>query len=205
MKKFNGSFDKIFEAIFFILLVIYVAIGLVTQNIEVTIWTCVTILMLIGLRVFSKITQIVLTPFLNITVLGFIFLAMFLGNINNFYDIYHWDTILHTSSGFLTFLLGYMVFLYFNNSKIDNINNFVIVLFVLFFSISCAALWEIWEFSGDQLLGLNSQLSLFDTMKDIITGIIIPLFLCPFLNRYLTGNNNKLFNELTCLMTHKRK
>ncbi len=45
---------------------------------------------------------------------------------------YHTGTLfLHTVSGILTFILGYMLFLYLNNYKTDNVNSLVIAIFFL--------------------------------------------------------------------------
>ena len=48
----------------------------------------------------------------------------------------------------------------------------VILLFALFFSFACAGLWEVYEFSTDQLIGTSMQGDAFDTMTDIISGVL---------------------------------
>ena len=47
------------------------------------------------------------------------------------------------------------------------------VVFSLLFAIACAGVWEIWEFSTDQIFGFTAQNnSLHDTMWDIICGTV---------------------------------
>src|SRR5699024_3046125 len=123
----------------------------------------------------------------------------------NFYAIPHWDTFLHTVSGVLTFILGYMLFLYLNNYKTDNVNSLVIAVFAMIFGIACTAVWEMWEFFTDQTFGLTAQISLFDTMKDIITGSIFHIILAPSLNKFLKGKKNRLFQDLTDFMSDNNK
>ena len=135
----------------------------------------------------------------------FTFCAMFLGEILNFYERFSWwDTMLHFTSGFMFSVFGYMLFLSFNrNSDIRRqLNPVIIVMFTVCFSITCGAIWEIFEFAGDSLLGMNMQRwqsgipadewgalqnasnlsnpGLVNTMKDIISdtlGSVLSIFL----------------------------
>lgn len=99
----------------------------------------------------------------------FLVMSLFLGKVLNFYHIIpHWDKILHAFSGFILYPWG--VFLYLKLNGEGN-NRLLKVALALLFSISCALLWEVWEFTGDRLFGLNSQNnSLKDTMLDMIMG-----------------------------------
>lgn len=115
---------------------------------------------------------------------AFIFMAIFLGEVLCFYyTIPLWDSVLHTaSSAMLTILGAHIVdLLYKNNATRGHINPILLCLFAFCFALSVGALWEIYEFSFDNLLGLNMQkfrtesgealignAALFDTMKDII-------------------------------------
>ena len=111
---------------------------------------------------------------------------MFLGNVFDFYTIIPmYDKILHLLSGLIIEMIGYILFLHVSNGSEDNsFKRFMPMLFSIIFSIAAAAVWEIWEFSTDQLFGFASQNnSLNDTMWDIICGSIIgivssiPIFL----------------------------
>lgn len=204
MKK-KLTYDIYFEIIFYILLVAYLIYGIINKDIILLYSTVLTAITLALPRAICKIAKIKLSPFLNFIIVGFIFISMFLAKVNNFYAIPHWDTFLHILSGILTFILGYLLFLYLNNYKTDNVNSLVIVVFALLFGIASTAVWEMWEFFTDQTFGLTAQVSLFDTMKDIITGSIFPLVLSPFLNRFLKGKPNRLFQDLTDFMRNNNK
>lgn len=206
MKK-KLTYDIYFEIIFYILLLGYLIYGVINKDMILLYSTGLTFITLILPRVLCKIAKIKLSPFLNFMIVGFIFISMFLAKVNNFYAIPNWDTFLHTLSGILTFILGYMLFLYLNNYKTNNVNPLVIVVFAMIFGIACTAVWEMWEFFTDQTFGLDAQVSLFDTMKDIITGSIFPIILSPFLNSFLKGKPNRMFQDLTDFMktNNKRK
>ena len=91
---------------------------------------------------------------------GFTFCAMFMGEILNFYERFSWwDTMLHFTSGFMFSVIGFMLFLSFNRDATirRQINPVIIVMFTVCFSIACGAVWEIFEFAGDSLLGMNMQ------------------------------------------------
>lgn len=204
MKK-KLTYDIYFEILFYILLVGYFVYSIVNKDMILLYSTVLTFITLILPSIVIKVLKITLSPFLNFMIVGFIFISMFLAKMNNFYAIHNWDTFLHTVSGILTFILGYMIFLYLNDYRTDNVKPILIVVFALVFGIACTALWETWEFFTDQTFGLTAQASLFDTMKDIITGSIFPIVLSPILNGYLKGKPNKLFQELTDFMKNNNK
>lgn len=127
----------------------------------------------------------------------FIFLSMFLGNLMDFYHrIPWWDTMLHFSSGFLLSLAGLilLVSLIREPDLLRQIHPAVFFLFSLVFSLACGAVWEIFEFYGDALMGMNMQRwqsdltpqqwaaikdvshrsnpGLMDTMKDLTAGSV---------------------------------
>jgi len=121
---------------------------------------------------------------LYIMYLVFLYCAIFLGEIRNFYyHVPHWDSILHTFSSLMSGSFGFMVVDILNRDKHTSINlsPIFVAVFAFCFSLSIGALWEIYEYSFDGLLGLNMQKfrlengtvlqghdALSDTMKDII-------------------------------------
>ncbi len=184
----------------------YLIYGIINKDLILLYSTGLTFITLILPRLICKVAKIKLSPFLNFIIVGFIFISMFLAKVNNFLcytTLGHF--FLHTVSGILTFILGYMLFLYLNNYKTDNVNSLVIAIFSMIFGIACTAVWEMWEFFTDQTFGLTAQISLFDTMKDIITGSIFPIILAPSLNKFLKGKKNRLFQDLTDFMRENNK
>ena len=145
----------------------------------------------------------------------FTFCAMFLGEILDFYTRFSWwDTMLHFTSGVMFSLIGYLLFLSFNRDSgvRRQINPVIFVMFTVCFSIACGAIWEIFEFAADSLLGMNMQRwqsaipndqwsglqnvsnfsnpGLVNTMKDIISDTLGSV-LSIFLILPLAGHNNR--------------
>jgi uncharacterized membrane protein YjdF len=125
-----------------------------------------------GFRFIQFIGDIKLYDQLKLFVLIFIFMAIFLAEILNFYSrIPIFDKILHSSSGVMLFFVGQALYEHIHNLSKNPMDTTVMILFSMFFAIAMAGSWEIFEFSMDRLMGYHLQNdSLFDTMGDIICG-----------------------------------
>ena len=138
--------------------------------------------------VLSKHLNVRIPVLIYILFLIFLYCAIFLGEVGSFYYIVpHWDDILHLFSSMMTGFFGYMLVAILNghkNAKV-NLSPTFIAIFAFCFSVTIGAVWEIYEFSIDGLLGLNSQKfrledgveligrnALTDTMKDIIVDCL---------------------------------
>lgn len=105
----------------------------------------------------------------------FIFMSLFMGKMYRYYSIWPlWDFFLHWLSGVILGFLALTVLKPLAGKKIyPLLSPGLVSVFIFMFSITGAALWEFWEFAGDQLFGFDSQLfSLIDTMSDMISGTI---------------------------------
>lgn len=118
----------------------------------------------------------------------FLYCAIFLGEVRSFYYLVpHWDVILHSMSSCMAGLFGVMVIQILNRDEhiVFRLSPFFVAMFSFCFAVSIGAVWEIYEFSFDGLLGLNMQkflladgtalvgrAALQDTMKDIIVDTI---------------------------------
>lgn len=97
---------------------------------------------------------------LETVILVFIFSAEILGEINAFYvKIPIWDTILHTTNGFLMAAIGFAMIDIFNRSEKFSIRmSPYFVAFVAFcFSMTIGVLWEFFEFSMDWFFQTDMQ------------------------------------------------
>lgn len=112
----------------------------------------------------------------------FLFGSQFLGNIMNWYDISWWDTFMHfISGGLLAFIaLGLYERFIHVNGKGDIPPWFV---FLIAFAIPAlgGVLWEIYEFTTDQVFGTTLQgVGVTDTMTDLMGdvagGLIVAIF-----------------------------
>jgi hypothetical protein len=128
--------------------------------------------------ILEKEFRVYLPSSIQVIITLFIFAAQYLGEVRNFYEkFWWWDIMLHTTSGFLLGIIGFM-FVYLLNKKYDinvTLSPFFVALFAFCFAVMIGVLWEIYEFSLDRLFGYNMQKfrglgqdGLVDTMLDLI-------------------------------------
>ncbi len=106
----------------------------------------------------------------------FVFASLFLGEVRGYYlRFWWWDAALHTASGFLLGILGFLL-VYVLNEKEEielHMDPGFVALFAFIFAVGMGALWEIFEFGADSLFGMNMQKSgLVDTMWDLIVDTV---------------------------------
>lgn len=97
---------------------------------------------------------------LEVTIVVFIFAAEILGELACFYvTVPFWDKALHTISGFIYAAVGYSMVDVLNRHRRVSFEMSPIFLAVVAFcfSMTIGALWEIFEFSVDQLLVKDMQ------------------------------------------------
>jgi uncharacterized membrane protein YjdF len=118
----------------------------------------------------------------------FLFCGIFLGEVRNYYfRVPHWDTILHIFSSIALGALGFSIVSLLNKSEsiTFSLSPGFVALFAFCFAISLGVIWEIYEFTVDYFLGLNTQKhtlesgvpligqeALLDTMKDLIVNAV---------------------------------
>ena len=108
--------------------------------------------------------SVTIPPGLETVILIFIFSAEILGEINAFYvKIPIWDTILHTTNGFLMAAIGFALIDLFNRSDRFSIkmSPYFVAFFAFCFSMTVGVMWEFFEFAVDQI-------ALTDMQKDFI-------------------------------------
>ncbi len=112
----------------------------------------------------------------------FVFATLYLGEVQSYYErLWWWDIMLHTTSGLLLGILGFLLVYVLNENERAALHmrpRFV-ALFACLFAIAMGALWEIFEFAMDQLLGMDMQKTmrgdpsgLTDTMWDLIVDTL---------------------------------
>ncbi|KOR79417.1 hypothetical protein AM232_13920 [Bacillus sp. FJAT-21352] len=117
-----------------------------------------------------------------ISYLIFLFGSQFLGSILGWYGLGWWDTFLHLLSGALLAFTGIALYerlVYRNAGK--EISPWFVFLFTLSFSALGGVIWEIYEFSSDQLFGMTLQGggnkdTMIDLIADTIGGLIIAVW-----------------------------
>lgn len=122
--------------------------------------------------------------YMEIAYFIFLYCAIYLGEVHNFYYVIpNWDNILHCFSGAMLGAFGFTLVRILNDSEKVSVvlSPVFICLFAFCFAVTVGAMWEIYEFTGDSLFGLNMQkfrladgtelvgsAALKDTMDDII-------------------------------------
>ncbi len=115
---------------------------------------------------------------LSVAIAAFAFTAMVLGDGLNFYGRYPWwDSLLHLFSGAVLSFIGLWVvhILLSDSDKVVFCNKYFLALFLLMFSLACGAIWEICEYTYDDLFGTNTQQFMATTSASIYTEQDIPL------------------------------
>jgi len=111
----------------------------------------------------------------------FIFASLFLGEVHDFYArVWWWDILLHGLSGITLGFIGFLILYVLDKGGRIDTSHFLIAVFSFCFAVAIGSIWEIFEFSMDQIFGLNMQKSgLADTMWDLIVdslGALIASF-----------------------------
>lgn len=140
------------------------------------VFTCVLVLVLFLMpSIVEKRFSFKMPSALEIIILFFIFAAEILGELQAFYIKYHfWDTMLHTTNGFLCAAFGYgMVDLLNRNDKIKmQLSPFFLAFVSFCFSMTIGVLWEFFEFGMDRLFFTDMQ-------KDTVGSVISSTMLDP--------------------------
>lgn len=119
-----------------------------------------TLILFMVPEVIDKKLGVTIPIGLETVIFIFIFSAEILGEINAFYvKIPIWDTILHTTNGFLMAAIGFALIDIFNRSERFSIRMSPgFVAFVAFcFSMTTGVVWEFFEFGMDWFFHLDMQ------------------------------------------------
>ena len=154
---------------------------------------------------FQRRFRIHIPPEFQLAAIGFVFASLFLGEVRDYYTrFWWWDIALHTMSGFLLGILGFLLVHIMNETEKINVHmrpGFV-AFFAFMFALGVGALWEIFEFSMDIAFRMNMQKPMFgdpsgltDTMCDLIVDALGALIISILGWRYLKNPDQKSFLE----------
>ena len=144
-------------------------------------FVCLLVLVLFMLPSFlERKLKIELPDTLEIIILVFIFAAEILGELECYFIQYpNWDTILHTTSGFLCAAIGFsLVNLLNKDNRISlRLSPLYMAIAAFCFSMTIGVLWEFIEFSADRLFLLDmdgtiyNENSIFEGTLDFLSQI----------------------------------
>jgi len=134
--------------------------------------------------VIERKWSIAIPNYMYILYFVFLFCAIYLGEVQNFYyRISNWDSILHAFSGGMLGALGFSLVSILNDARHVKmqLSPAFIAFFAFCFALAAGAVWEIYEYTLDGIMGLNMQKyatessvsligreALTDTMTDIL-------------------------------------
>ncbi|MBQ9121285.1 MAG: hypothetical protein IJY12_02850 [Clostridia bacterium] len=150
--------------------------------------------------------NVVTPPRIYLLYLIFLYCSIFLGEVASFYyRVPYWDDMLHAMSSMMLGALGLSLVMVLNRDRhvLVKLSPAFISVFAFCFAVSIGAIWEIYEFTLDGILGLNMQkyavegggedligrLALIDTMQDIIIDCLGALFISVI--GYISNKRNK--------------
>ena len=139
-------------------------------------FVCVLVLVLFALPPFieRKLRIDIPTP-MEILILLFIFAAEILGELRSYYiHIPYWDTILHTTNGFICAAFGFSLvdILTRNKQEKFRLSPFYMALVAFCFSMTVGVLWEFFEYAMDTIF-------LMDMQKDTVIHTLSTVTLDP--------------------------
>jgi hypothetical protein len=140
--------------------------------------------------------EIFIPPEFELLAIAFIFAANFLGSMRDYYErFWWWDLALHTTSGVLLGIVGFLLVYVLNGVPrlALHMRPGFVAFFAFCFALAVGALWEVFEFALDELVGTTMQTpflgdpsGLTDTMWDLIVDALGALAIALFGYRYMT-------------------
>lgn len=170
------------------LIIVMMVLQIFNRNFENVFLCALSLLLLIVPSLIQVNLKIELPSGLEIILLLFIFAAEILGEIQAYYvKIPMWDTILHTTNGFIMAAIGFsLVDILNRNEKFTFRLSPVFVSIVAFcFSMTIGVIWEFFEYAMDRFMGLDMQ-------KDTIVHSISSVMLDP-----LGANHPEAIHNIT--------
>lgn len=139
----------------------------------------VLVIVLTMLPLLLKRLRVDVPPEFQLVAAVFVFCAIFLGTALSFYARFHWwDTALHTASGCLLGIVGFIAVFLINGTdrRPQGMSLSLVAVFGFMFSVTLGVFWEIYEFVADMIIpGLDMQVRATgpdDTMIDMIVNMI---------------------------------
>lgn len=154
--------------------------------------------------VFTKVTRFKIPEVMEVLYIIFCAGSIIFGEIFDYYGkIGWWDSLLHTMSGIMFGILGYIILNTFNRYDGQNtrFSPIIMSIWTVCFTVTMGVIWELIEFTCDEFLGTNMQQylvgrgtldqgealvghdALRDTMKDLgldLVGSLIPAIIGYF-------------------------
>ena len=160
------------------LLVVGLIVFLRRRNWENVFLTVAVIGLTLTPALLQRRYRVFIPPEFQLISAAFVFLSLFLGSATDFYYKYWWwDVVLHTGSGFLMGIVGFIALFLLNHTRQlpAGMRPAFVCFFGVTFSVTLGVLWEIFEYVVDRFTDANMQsqeTGVVDTMHDLIVDTI---------------------------------
>lgn len=155
--------------------------------------------------IMAKSFHVYIPPEFELFAIAFVFASLFLGEVRGYYTrFWWWDIVLHTSSGLLLGIIGFLLVYVLNETQRIGLHMKIgfVAFFAFLFAIGIGALWEIVEFVLDSVFAMNMQKEMLgdpsgltDTMWDLIVDTLGALLISVLGYGYLKSGKNESFFE----------
>lgn len=162
-----------------VLLGVALILFLLWRNWENVFLTAIVILLTLVPAFLFRRYRVIVPPEFQLVAAAFVFLSLFLGSALDFYyRFWWWDLMLHTASGFLLGIIGFIALFVLNQT--DRLRPGMTPAFISFFGVTFAVTlgvaWEIFEFAVDSIWPAvnmqSTETGVRDTMIDLIVDAI---------------------------------
>lgn len=160
--------------------------------------------------VLEKILKTNFSNFILLLFLIFLIFAGFIGSGIGMYrkwDVFYYDKITHGIFGYIACIAALYIYTKLNDYSVARAS--MVVIFCFAISMACGAMWEIFEFASDRLLGATAQgekllegyAIVKDTMQDILANFLgAVLFVVQYIFHRATKRNLLLGSMLKDFM-----
>jgi len=205
MKQPGWKLHQYITILLKVVLFIGASLALYQGRIQVAVESILILLITFLPLLLGRRFQVKIPPEFELLAILFVFASLFLGEVHDYYARYWWwDLVLHASAGLLLGILGFLL-VYVLNEKDDvhvNLTPGFMGFFAFTFALAFGALWEIFEFTMDQVFGMQMQKPMFadpsgltDTMWDLIIDGVGAMIIAVLGYGYLRTRENDSFLE----------
>ncbi len=158
--KVRKHFHTTIELILYVLVTVSIVRQFFLGNYQNMFLGVLTLVLFSLPKIIEKRLAVSIPVGLETVILIFIFSAEILGEINAFYvKIPIWDTVLHTTNGFLMAAIGFSLIDIFNRSERFSLkmSPYFVAFTAFCFSMTVGVLWEFFEFGMDMVFATDMQ------------------------------------------------
>ncbi|HLD13047.1 MAG TPA: hypothetical protein VJB87_05680 [Candidatus Nanoarchaeia archaeon] len=182
-----------FTYFFRLAIIILLAAGIINEQWNITLFSLFLLILTFTSHFIENRFQIYLPLEFEFIAAALVYVSLYLGDLQSYYIYYWWwDIALHIGAGIVFGLLGFVViYTIYRRDKIQLNKPFWFALFTFCFAMTIGGLWEILEFTIDQVYPhfYMQENGLVDTMWDLIVNGLGALLISILGYMYIKGGN----------------